>query len=281
MSQDDPHAHNDAVDLPTPTAWPIITAFGLTLIFFGLVTNLFVSLIGFICALVGAIGWFTDVFPHPKHETVPYVPKDERPKAICREGREVTHLNPGEDGHREHIVFGAVHPYSAGVMGGLAGAVAMAIVACAWGLIFQDSIWLPINLLAAVGDPGLANASMEVMKQFSFIGLIVATIVHLTTSIMVGLLYTVLLPMLPAKLEWLWGGIITPIIWFALIWSTIRFISPTFADHVHWIAFFVSQIVFGVVCGFIVYRSTNVATQQTWSVSRRLGVEAQRPNKKP
>jgi hypothetical protein len=281
MSQDDPHSHNDAIDLPTPTAWPIIAAFGLTLIFFGLVTNLFVSLIGAICAFVGFIGWFTDVFPHPKHEAVPFVPEDERAKAICREGREVTHLHPGEDGHREHVVFGAVHPYSAGLIGGLAGAVAMAVVACAWGLVAQGSIWLPINLLAAVGDPGLANASMEVMKQFSFVGLIVAIIVHLTTAVLVGLLYTVLLPMLPAKREWLWGGIITPIIWSALIWSTIRFISPILADHVNWIAFVASQIVFGVVCGFIVYRSTNVAAQQAWSVSRRLGVEAQHPNKKP
>lgn len=280
MSQDDPHSHNDAINLPTPTAWPIITAFGLTLVFFGLVTNLFVSLIGFLCALVGAIGWFTDVFPHPKHEAVPFVPLDERPKAISREGREVTHLHPGEDGHREHVVFGAVHPYSAGVMGGLAGAAVMAIVACAWGLIAQGSIWLPINLLAAVGDPGLANASMEVLKQFSFLGLIVAIIVHVTTAVLVGLLYTVLLPMLPAKREWLWGGIITPIIWSALIGATIRFISPMLAEHVNWIAFVASQIVFGVVCGFIVYRSTNVATQQTWPVSRRLGVEAQRPSKK-
>jgi hypothetical protein len=278
MSQDDPHAHNDAVDLPTPTAWPIITAFGLTLIFFGLVTDYFVSLIGFICAAVGAVGWFTDVFPHPKHQAVPFVPADERPKAICREGREVTHLHVGEGGHREHVVFGAVHPYSAGLMGGLAGAVAMAIVACAWGLVFEHSVWLPINLLAAVGDPGLGTSNMEVLKQFSFIGLIVAIIVHLTTSVMVGLLYTVLLPMLPAKREWLWGGIITPIIWSAVIGATIRFISPMLATNINWPAFFVSQIVFGMVCGYIVYRSTNVAVQQSWPMSRRLGVEAQHPN---
>src|ERR1700761_7893000 len=116
MSQDDPHSHGDSVGVPTPTAWPIITSFGLTLVFFGLVTSLVISLIGFFLALIGAIGWFTDVFPHPKHEAVPFVPPEERSQEICRKGREVAILKIGEEGHREHVVFGAVHPYSAGAM---------------------------------------------------------------------------------------------------------------------------------------------------------------------
>jgi hypothetical protein len=280
-SNGDPHAHDNAVELPVPTAWPIITAFGLTLVFFGLVTDLWVSAAGFVLALVGAIGWFTDVFPHPKHEPVPYAPEADRVKPVCRDRREVSHLHVGEDGHREHLVPGAVHPYSAGIMGGLAGAVAMAIVACGWGLIFKGSIWLPINLLAAVGDPGMARAVAahpETLLSFSFIGFIVACVVHLTTSILVGLLYTVLLPMLPAKLEWLWGGIFTPVIWTALIWVSIRFISPMFEQYINWIAFGVSQVVFGMVCGYIVYKSTKVAVQQSWPISARLGVEAQRSN---
>jgi len=278
MSQDDPHAHNDAVELPTPTMWPIITAFGLTLVFFGLVTDYWVSLIGFITALVGAIGWFTDVFPHPKHEAVPYVPEAERVKPVCRERREVSHLHPGEHHHREHIAPGAVHPYSAGVMGGLVGGLAMAIVACGWSMLFKGSPWLPINLLAAIGDPGLASGDPAMLLKFSFLGLIVAIVVHVTTSILVGLLYTVLLPMLPARREWIWGGIVTPIIWSALIWATIRFISPMFENNISWPAFVVSQVVFGMVCGFIVYKSTKVAIQQSWPMSARLGVEAQHPN---
>lgn len=275
----DPHAHSNGVDLPTPTPWPIITAFGITLIFFGLVTDYWVSAAGFVLALWGTIGWFTDVFPHPRHELVPFVPEAERAQPVCRERREVGHLHTGVEGHREHVIPGAVHPYSAGVFGGLVGGIAMAIVACAWGKLFQDSIWLPINLLASAGDPRFSGASLEMLKEFNMIGLIVAIVVHVTTSALVGLLYTVLLPMLPAKREWLYGGIVTPLIWSALIGATIHFVSPMLDAHINWVAFVLSQVVFGMVCGFIVYKSTRVDAQQKLPVSARLGVEAQHRSK--
>ena len=41
------------------------------------------------------------------------------------------------------------HPISAGLKGGLAGGVAMAVLACAYGVLKAGSIWYPINLLAA------------------------------------------------------------------------------------------------------------------------------------
>ncbi len=277
----DPHSHSsdDSVELPVPTAWPIITAFGLTLVFAGLVTDFYVSLIGFICGLSGAIGWFTDVFPHPKHESIAFVPVDQRVKEICREGRTVSHLHPGEDGHREQVVIGAVHPYSAGIMGGLIGGAAMAAVACLYGLLFMGSWVVPVNLLAAAGVPSLSNASMETLQTFSLIGFIVAAVIHVTCSAMVGLLYTVLLPMVPAKHEWMWGGFITPFMWTGLIWASLRFINPALSEHVNWPAFIVSQFAFGIVCGFYVYRSVNIAVQKSWPISRRLGVEAQHKNR--
>lgn len=277
----DPHSHSsdDSVELPTPTAWPIITAFGLTLVFAGIVTDYYVSLIGFICGLAGTIGWFLDVFPHPKHEAVPFVPAEKRVKEICREGRTVSHLHPGEEGHREHVVIGAVHPYSAGIMGGLLGGVAMAIVACLYGILFMHGPWAPINLLAAAGVPSLSHADAATLQSFSLIGLIVAIVIHVTCSAMVGLLYTVLLPMVPAKREWMWGGFITPLIWTGMIWASLRFINPALNAHINWPAFIVSQVAFGIVCGFYVYRSANIAVQKAWPISRRLGVEAQHKNK--
>ena len=42
------------------------------------------------------------------------------------------------------------YPVSAGVKGGFAGSVAMAVLACGYGLLKVGSIWYPINLLAAV-----------------------------------------------------------------------------------------------------------------------------------
>jgi hypothetical protein len=276
---DDPHSHDNAVELPTPTMWPIITAFGLTLGFTGLVTDYIVSLVGLLCTIGGAVGWFTDVFPHPKHEAVPFVPEADRAKPVSSEGRVVSHLHPGGDGHREHIVAGAVHPYSAGIVGGLAGAIAMAIVACIWGVVFEHSLWYPVNLLAAGALSELATAPVETLKQFSLLGLVIGSVIHFTTAALVGLLYTVLLPMLPAKREWIWGYVITPALWTALIFFTLRFINPVLNERINWLAFLVSQLAFGAVCGFLVYRSTRVDIQQSLPMSARLGVEAQHPNK--
>ena len=42
------------VELPAPTAWPIVLAFGLTLLFAGLVTSPAVSLLGAILAVAAA-----------------------------------------------------------------------------------------------------------------------------------------------------------------------------------------------------------------------------------
>ena len=59
------------MELPAPTAWPIVLAFGITLVFAGLVTTASVSVLGAILAVCGYIGWFRDVLPHEKMESVP------------------------------------------------------------------------------------------------------------------------------------------------------------------------------------------------------------------
>ena len=51
------HDHSktqDTVELPTPTAWPIVTAFGLTLFFAAFVTHLVFAVVG---VVVGLVGW--------------------------------------------------------------------------------------------------------------------------------------------------------------------------------------------------------------------------------
>src|SRR5258708_30452085 len=58
------------IEMPAPTAWPIVLAFGLTLVFAGLVTSWSVSLLGAILAVSGCIGWFCDVLPHESHVPV-------------------------------------------------------------------------------------------------------------------------------------------------------------------------------------------------------------------
>src|SRR6202790_4130655 len=58
------------VDVPAPTSWPIVLAFGVSLLFAGLVTSYAVSILGAILGVAGAVGWFHDVLPHEAHETV-------------------------------------------------------------------------------------------------------------------------------------------------------------------------------------------------------------------
>jgi hypothetical protein len=50
------------IELPAPTAWPIILAFGLTLVFAGMLTSASVSILGAVFAVSGCVGWFREVF---------------------------------------------------------------------------------------------------------------------------------------------------------------------------------------------------------------------------
>lgn len=274
MSSDHHEKEPGTIELPTPTAWPIISAFGLTLFFAGLVTDISITVVGTVVGLVGAVYWCLDLFPHPKHEPVKLRDPENGPKPIRTAGRVVQMLEAGHVPHRAHIPV-TVHPYTAGVIGGAAGGIAMAIAACIAGQILFGSIWYPVNLLAAGGLPSLAIASKQTLMDFNAAGLIVGVLSHGTVSIMVGLLYTVLVPMLPRRLEWLWAGVVIPIIWSAVIYFTLGLINPALNAAISWPAFVICQVVFGLVCGFVVFRSGKVETMQSWSLAQKLGVEAQ------
>src|SRR5215813_10179334 len=116
MSEQESRVRSDAmIEIPAPTPWPFVTAFGLTLIFAGLVTSLAVSVIGLVVLLAGAVGWFRNVFPVPEEEPVKVV----RTLTVetVRSTRRVDHLEPGAGGHRVYIPV-EVHPYSAGLLAG-------------------------------------------------------------------------------------------------------------------------------------------------------------------
>ena len=156
----------------------------------------------------------------------------------------------------------------------------MAVLAMLYGWFAQHSIWYPINLLAAAGVPSLATANLETLTQFNAGGFIVAVISHGAISILVGLLYTVVLPMLPARYEWFWGGIMVPLIWTALLVPMFALVNPALAARVDWMWFVICQIAFGAVGGFVVFKSQKVETMQTWSLAQRMGVEAMEAEKK-
>src|SRR5277367_1159457 len=58
------------VSLPTPTIWPFILAFGISLAIAGLVTHWVITLLGICMILPAVVGWFFQVLPHEQHEPV-------------------------------------------------------------------------------------------------------------------------------------------------------------------------------------------------------------------
>ena len=257
-----------SVELPAPTAWPIVLAFGLTLVFAGLVTSASVSLLGAILAVAGCVGWFRDVLPHEKHESVPVA---EKVPAVATSRPEVARVAwMTEELHRARLPL-EIYPISAGVKGGLAGSVAMAVLAVIYGIISGHGLWYPINLLSAGFFP--ARTTIEQIAVFHWDALIIATIIHLLCSVLVGLLYGVALPMFPRR-PILLGGVIAPILWSGLLHSILEALDPVLNQRIDWLWFVISQIGFGVVAGIVVSRQERVRTWQYLPFAVRAGIEA-------
>ena len=256
------------IELPAPTAWPVILAFGLTLVFAGLVTSASVSILGAVFTVVGCVGWFREVLPHEKHEamaTMESVPRAEtrRPR-VARVEWKTGELN------RARLPL-EIYPISAGVKGGLAGSIAMAILAVLYGIISGHGIWYPINLLSAGFFPERVTTAQ--IAAFHWDALIIATILHLICSSLVGLLYGAALPMFPRR-PILFGGVIAPILWSGLIHSMLEAMDPTLKQRIDWLWFVISQIGFGIVAGVIVSRHERVRTWQYLPFAVRAGIEA-------
>src|SRR5262249_11972113 len=119
------------IELPAPTPWPIVLAFGLTLLFGGLVTSASISALGAIISIAGAVGWFREVLPHEAHESVRV---SEAMPVIAKAPREVARIGVRGELHRARLPV-EIYPVSAGVKGGLAGGVVMAALAMLYGLV--------------------------------------------------------------------------------------------------------------------------------------------------
>ena len=257
------------IEMPAPTAWPMIAAVGITLACAGLVTNVTVSILGIVLLVAGAVGWFREVLPQPHHEAVPI----ERAAAIVAPARvTVAHLQVGELGHRAQLPL-EIYPYSAGIKGGLAGGLAMAVLAVVHGVALHGSPWYTINILAATGMAKLANADVATLSAFNATAFVIAFVIHTMVSVLVGLLYGVLLPMLPRHPVFL-GGFVAPLLWTGLLWATLDVINPVLDARIEWRWFFLCQIAFGLTAGFVVARSERIATIQHLPFLMRAGIEA-------
>jgi hypothetical protein len=262
-------AEKDAILMPAPTPWPIALALGMALLFAGMVTSGAVSALGAIVAIAGAVGWFRDVLPYEAHETVAVMPEVA---AVATTSRGVVRMVIANELQRAYLPL-EIYPISAGVKGGLAGSVAMAVVAMLYGLISQRSIWYPINLLAAGFLPAAMTDTTAKIAAFNLSVFLISTAIHLITSLLVGLLYGAMLPMLPRR-PILLGGFIAPLFWTGLIHSILGIVNPVLNQRIHWPWFVASQVAFGIVAGIVVSRQERIRTWQRLPLAVRWGVEA-------
>jgi hypothetical protein len=258
----------ETIDLPAPTSWPVVLAFGVTLMFAGLVTSVAVSALGVLCAAIGTVGWFRDVFPIEAQVSISAV---EAAPPVVTKRREVARVHVAPELHRAWLPL-EIYPVSAGVKGGLAGSVAMAALAMLYGVVSGTSIWYPINLLAVGFFPNAAQLTTSDIAAFHLRALLIAIPIHLITSLLVGLLYGAMLPVL-ARRPILLGGFIAPLFWSGLIHSILDIVNPVLNRRIDWFWFVLSQVAFGIVAGFVVSRQERVRTWQAAPLATRLGVE--------
>jgi hypothetical protein len=264
-------SHETHIQMPAATFWPIVFAFGAALIVAGALTHWTASVVGLVIALRGAVGWWRDVIPHERHEEVP-IDVARRPAPVMVEERSVVRLQAGESRHRVRIPE-EIHPYSAGLWGGLAGGAAMAGLACLYGLVAQHSIWYPVNLLAGMVIPDLGNATLDQLRAFNGAAFLAALAGHIVISILVGILYAVMLPMFP-KYAPFWAGILMPLFWSGLVATTLNVLNPALNKRISWPWFVVSQLAYSLIGGYVIARSTSIKTMQSWPLAERAFLHA-------
>jgi hypothetical protein len=257
------------IAVPASTAWPVVLAFGFTLLFAGLLTSASVCVLGAVLTAAGCVGWFREVFPHEHEEVVQIVPEDFSVKT----DRHVVERFPVVAEQLRAWLPLETYPISAGVKGGLAGSVAMAVLACGYGLLKAGSIWYPINLLAAVVYAESLKLGPAQLNSFHAGSFAVAIVLHGIVSVLVGLLYGAMLPMF-ARRPILLGGLIAPALWSGLLYSILGLLNPLLESHIDWFWFAASQVAFGIVAGIVVMRQSRVTTRENVPFALRAGIEA-------
>ena len=257
------------IEMPAPTAWPFVLAIGFTLIFAGLLLSVSVTVLGAVLAVAGCVGWFGEVLPSDHEQAVSVVPEDGQ---VTTARRAVDRLAIAPEQMRAWLPV-RTYPVSAGVKGGWAGSVAMAVLACGYGLLKAGSIWYPINLLAAVVYAQSLSLGPAQLNSFHLDSFVIAVGVHGLIATLVGLLYGAMLPTFSHR-PILFGGLVAPVLWSALLYPTLGLLNPLLASRIDWFWFAASQIAFGVVAGMVVVRHSPRPTLENVPFALRAGIEA-------
>ncbi len=252
-----------AVEMPRPTAWPLVIALGLTLVMLGVATDIAFSIVGGTLFVIGLVGWIANLLPGRGHELEQLGETAATTPIVPRLGA-VTQLKPGVVGYRFQMPE-KVHPVTAGVRGGIVGGLLMPIPALAWGaFVSGHGIWFPVNLLAGLVIPGLtdvpADQLVQHLEQFHFWWFVGALVMHVLMSISFGLIGGVLLPTLPQIPggPLLFGGLILPLLWSGANHSMMGIVNPILNHYIDWPWYVVSQLVYGIATSIVILRSEKI-----------------------
>jgi hypothetical protein len=130
-----------------------------------------------------------------------------------------------------------------------------------------------MGLLVAGLFPEVGAETATQIGTFNLHRFLVAVPLHLVMSLLVGLLYGAMLPMLPRRPIVL-GGVAAPLLWSGLIYGILAFVNPVMNQHIDWIWFIASQIAFGVVAGLVVAVQERIPTRQRIPLTVRMGIDA-------
>lgn len=263
-----PDIHTHTIQLPAPTAWPILLALGLTLVFASFVTSLAIGILGGLIAITSVVGWFREVLPHEKHESVE-VSTEIVP--VLHGVRQVARIQMDET-HRAQLPL-QTFPISSGIKGGIAGGIAMVLPAEIYSIVKFHSIWYVVNLLGGAGVAGWTNPTAAQLSHFRLSAFLIANLIQGLVTLLVGLLYGALLPIWP-KHPVLLGGLIAPAIWTGLLHSTLGIVNPYLEEHIDWWSFAAAQVVFGLVAGYTVVKLGHITSLAQVPLSVRLGLES-------
>ncbi len=262
------HGHEGQIHIPANTAWPLVLAFGLTLSFGGILLGIWITVLGLLLCLISIIGWFRDVLPHESAEYVsvevrPFVSETTR-KVVDRIELPLLEHKPGELLPQATLI--------AGLKGGIFGGVAMAVVVMIYGQLIHGSVWYGVNLLGGAGVADWTNATTAQIAEFHWGWFLIALLIHSTASILMGLIYGAMLPMLPSR-PMLLSGIAAPLIWSGLLYAGMGIINPAMNSRISWPWFLVSQLVFGLVAGWVVAHDENFKRIRKMPLAIRVGLE--------
>ena len=259
MQDEHPGSDSSTILLPRPTAWPLVLALGISLIMAGMVTNVAVAILGLILSVAGSVGWFLQVLPHEAHVAVP-VSSEEIAILSGRTLAARPAAHPASETPRKILPVETFH-ITTGIRGGIAGGAAMTLPAALFSLLKYHSVWYAMNLLAAGGFVSWAGASDAFLSEFHLEGLLAALAIHGLTSVLVGLLYGAMLPMFP-RYPIVTAGFMVPLMFTGIQYTALGIVSPILDERIDWFWFVMSQIAFGLVCGYVVNLQAKVRTPQ-------------------